>query len=434
MCMQLIKNIGFGGILFLFAITAFAQSDKEFKLLDPIEIDLISNYYLQDGNHSPVNGGEGTEKLDVITESIQINIPVKKEIKIALNGGVEFFSSASQNGNGGTTSNNNEGENDERRSDDDDDDDDDEYTSGASQYGGKVKRDKIVLFGVGLSKEILKKNMEIGGNAGFYKDGNVTSSSLGFSFSKSTKDNNNTIGVDFHHYRDLWNVIYPAQGETINGTEHLADNIRHTFSTSLSYTRVINKKLVGAVMVDIVYQKGMLNTPYHRVYFSDQELPAVERLPTSRLKIPIGLRLNYHASDIIILRTFYRFYFDNWGIKGNTFSLEMPIKAASWLRVYPFYRFHTQTAAKHFEGFKQSISSETFYTADYDLSAVNTHKFGVGFSVAPVNGLLRTKGSENRAASMFKSLDFRYAYYTRNDGLTGHMITAGLKFNIGRKR
>ena len=411
------------GLILFVGMQLFAQSQRDTnQILEPIEIDFISNYYKQDGNHSPVGGGIGTEQLDVITQSIQINIPMKKSLTFSANGAIELFSSASQNGGGSAATYNNEEEGEE--------DDDDEYYSGASQ--GAKTRSLIYLFGAGLTKSIDAKNIDIGGNAGFYKDGNVTSTSLGLSFSKSTKDNNNTFSVDFHHYRDIWNVTYPDPDSVINGTNHLADNIRNTFSLSLSYSRVLSKKLTAAVMADVVYQIGMLNTPFHRVYFSDNELPAVERLPTSRMKFPVGVRLNYHLTDVVILRTFYRFYYDNWGIIGNTASIEVPIKAAQWLRLYPFYRFHTQTAANNFSPYKTTTSAEQYYTADYDLSALQTHKFGLGVSIAPVNGLFRTKGN-NRAPSMFKSLDVRGAYYTRSDGLNGFMITAGMNFSIGRK-
>ena len=69
--MQLIKNIL--SLLFLVLTGAlFAQvdatpTDTTAKKNGPIEIDILSSYYSQDGIHSPVTGGRGTESLSDLT-------------------------------------------------------------------------------------------------------------------------------------------------------------------------------------------------------------------------------------------------------------------------------------------------------------------------------------------------------------------------------
>ncbi len=414
-----------------------AQDSDSTKKLDPIEINFLSNYYKQQGNHSPVNGGDGSEELSNITEQITISIPVKRNFKINLNGGIEFFSSASQNSTTNNGSTHEEEEEEDKLAakddDDDDDDDDDEHVSGASQNRGLGSRSKIVLFDVGLSKENNIKNMIFDGGLGFYRDENAISGSYSVGWTKSTKDNNNTFNLGGNYYLDKWTLKEPDT-EIINGTSHLGNGIRQTFNASFSYSRVLHKKITAAIIADFTYQKGLLSTPYHKVYFADNELPALERLPDTRMKYPVALKLNYHATDFLIFRTYYRYYKDNWGISGNTISIETPIKASQWLRIYPFYRFHIQTATEHFGAINTFSSSDTYYTADYDLSALTTHKIGVGFSISPVNGIFHTQNKKKEGRSLlFKSIDFRYAYYTRSDGLTGHMFTAGLNLNIHRK-
>ena len=44
----------------------------------------------------------------------------------------------------------------------------------------------------------------------------------------------------------------------------------------------------------------------------------VERLPNQRVKVPVGMRLNYYLNEYLVLRTYYRNYRDNWGIDSNT--------------------------------------------------------------------------------------------------------------------
>lgn len=416
--MQL-KNIILLSLLLNSGVFLFGQGEIP-VVKDPIEINFLSNYYYQDGNHSAVGGGIGSEKLSNITQSIVVNIPVKRNFYIGLSGGLEFFSSASQN-SGGTSTNYEE---DER-----DDDDDDEYYSGASPKG--QPRSLIGLADFSLLKKNVDRNMDYGFGAGFYKDGNASSLSATANFSKSTKDDNHTFSLKANYFHDQWQLSDP--GEIINGDGHLGNGVRQTFGLSTSYSHVINKRLTAALMADVMYQTGLLSTPYHRVYFADNEIPAIERLPKSRLRFPVAVQLNYHASDFLILQAYYRFYYDTWNIKGHTVSLEVPLKITPWLRAYPFYRFHQQSAASHFSAYSTLNSGTDFYTADYDLSSLQTHKTGLGLSITPINRFFKTKNEQHPGrAFLFKSIDVRYAFYARNDGLTGHMITGGLSFNLSR--
>ena len=72
----------------------FAQDTSKVKLED-IEVNFLYSYYKQDGNHSPVTGGRGTEKLDNNAPSLNINIPIDSSRSINIDGGVDFYSSAS---------------------------------------------------------------------------------------------------------------------------------------------------------------------------------------------------------------------------------------------------------------------------------------------------------------------------------------------------
>ena len=77
-------------------------------------------------------------------------------------------------------------------------------------------------------------------------------------------------------------------------------------------------------------------------------VPDVERLPSSRIKIPLGLRFNYSLSNAINVRSFYRYYCDDFVLTANTFQLELPIKLNPFLSIIPPYRFHNQQASKYF--------------------------------------------------------------------------------------
>ncbi len=82
----------------------------------------------------------------------------------------------------------------------------------------------------------------------------------------------------------------------------------------------------------------------------------------------------------------------------------------------PFYRYHTQTAADYFAPFKAHSVNETLYTSDYDLSALISHKIGLGVRIAPV--YVRVKFFKRGFQK--KYLELRGAFYTRDTGLMGN--------------
>ena len=142
----------------------------------------------------------------------------------------------------------------------------------------------------------------------------------------------------------------------------------------------MTKKLQGSLALDFVMQDGLLSTPFQRVYFSDvadsfieqfQLADDVEQLPDSRFKVALGGRLNYYIDETFVVRTFYRYYFDDWGITSHTISVEVPIKLSDKFTIYPSYRFYNQSAADYFGAYESHLSTDEFYTSDYDLSLIH---------------------------------------------------------------
>ena len=107
---------------------------------------------------------------------------------------------------------------------------------------------------------------------------------------------------------------------------------RNTYNGSFTYNQIINKEAQFAVLLDLVKQDGYLGLPFHRVYFKDMSVK-VENLPSTRTKIPIGLRFNYFAGDNLIVKSYYRYYTDDWGLTAHTASIELPYKIDSILKI-----------------------------------------------------------------------------------------------------
>jgi hypothetical protein len=201
-----------------------------------------------------------------------------------------------------------------------------------------------------------------------------------------------------------------------------------------------------SLFFDLLQQQGMLSTPYQRVYFADkanyyigdkQYIPIyqsadnsgvyqladdIERLPHKRFKLPIGLRWNYFINEKYVVRAYYRYYQDDWDIKAHTVSLELPIKISDAFTVYPMYRYYTQTQSKYFAPFEQHLSTEEYYTSDYDLATFNANQYGFGATYTDIFASTRFFGIG------IKTIDFRFNHYARNDGLNANIATISFKF------
>lgn len=148
----------------------------------------------------------------------------------------------------------------------------------------------------------------------------------------------------------------------------------------------------------------------------------VERLPNDRLKFPIGLSFNYFLNETFILRTYYRYYTDDWGIDSHTVSIELPIKISPKWTLYPSYRYYNQTAANYFAPYETHLSTNSYYTSDYDLSKFNANQygFGIGYTDLFAKWHLGNFG--------LKNIDLKYNRYKRTTGLSANIISAGFKF------
>ena len=85
-------------LFFVVSFGAFAQDDPSDSTkidLKNIEVSFIGSYYEQDGNHSPVTGGIGTEQLDNVAPSIVVVVPIDTVREVSFNGGIDVYSSAS---------------------------------------------------------------------------------------------------------------------------------------------------------------------------------------------------------------------------------------------------------------------------------------------------------------------------------------------------
>ena len=321
------------------------------------------------------------------------------------------------------------------------------------------------------------------GHASFSAEYDYTSIGFGGSIAKLFNEKNTELNIGAQVYLDTWSPQYPTEldsyletsgnlnngffsGVSIwdqNGSEidksgnsgtiwspenynYINDKARNSYSVSVSFSQILSKRAQGAIFFDLVQQNGWLANPMQRVYFSDKEnyyignpesIPVyttnentnvfhladdIERLPDTRIKTPIGLRFNYFINEYLSLRTYYRYYFDDWGVNSHTVNIEMPIKISDKFTLYPSFRYYTQTAADYFAPYNEHLSTDQYYTSDYDLSKFDANQYGFGVSYTDIF----TKAHIWKFG--IKNVDLRFHQYDRSNGLSAWIVSGAIKF------
>ena len=390
--------------MYISILGAFSQNAKDTtqysKKLQLEEIDFVSGYYHQNGNNSAVTGGVGSEKLTDLTNSIELKLfsydKKQRKNQFGLELGIDHYTSASS------------------------DKIDPKTISSAS------KDDTRMYPSITWSRENEKKGTTFGIKASHSREADYISYGAGVHFSKTSVDKNTELSIGVQAFFDTWKVIYPVELKpdgygtgAKNDKRPLDESPRNSYTASFAYSKIINKKFQVSIIADPTFQRGLLATRFHRVYFTDGSMK-MENLPENKLRVPLGFRGNYFFGDHVILRSLYRFYFDDWGMNAHTVELETPVKVSSFLSLTPFYRFHTQTAAEYFATFSQHDPGEAFYTSDYDMSALNSHFYGMGVRISPPKGIF--------GARFWNMLEIRYGHYDRSTGLQSNIISLHTKF------
>lgn len=382
--------------IYFMTLAAFSQSSGDSsaytnRKLKLSEVNFVSSYYGQDGNNSAVTGGIGDEKLTDFATTIDVQLSRydshKRKHSITGEIGIDIYTSASS------------------------DKIDPSTISSASSH------DKRIYPSITYAVTNETKGSTVFANGSISTEFDYFSKGLSVGWSKLSKDRNREFSAKGQIFLDTWKVILPIE---LRGSSDLQGNKpRNSYSASFTFSQVVTKRLQVLLLADVAYQEGQLATLYHRTYFTDNS-HKVENLPGTRIKIPIGIRLNYFMGDRFIVRTYYRYYTDDWKMTAHTMEIETPIKITPFFSVSPFYRYHNQKGIKYFAPYGEHNVSEEFYTSDYDLSTLTSNMTGLGLRYAPPGGIFNIP--------RLNAMELRYGHYKRSTGLTSDIITLLIKF------
>lgn len=411
----------------------FAQDNNTYKkrVLEATEVDFLTSYYSQDGDNAAVSGGIGTEKLTDATGTFVVAIPLNDDDVLTIDAGVSAYTSAS-------SSNINPFDGGQRA---------DPFVASS----GASRSDLWVNLTGSYTHSSDDRNNIVSGKLSVSSEYDYFSLGFGGSYSRLFNEKNTEVSLSANVYLDSWNTIYPFELRAFGNDgigffrpTEITGNVnynpdftefdktnRNSYSLGFGFSQILHKNLQGSLALDLVKQQGLLSTPFQRVYFSDvansfiedfQLADDVERLPDSRFKIAMGGRLNWYVNELITIRSFYRYYFDDWGINSHTASIEVPVKITDKFTLYPSYRFYNQTAADYFGAYETHISSQEFYTSDYDLSEYQANQLGFGVSYTDIFTQLHIWEFG------LKSIDLKFYKYDRDTTFSSSIITAGFKF------
>ena len=369
------------------------------------EINFVSSYYSQTGNHSAVTGGIGTENVTDLANGLDLsfvwnnNHNNKNTLNVGL--GFDYHTAASQ--------------------------------AYVSKTGASSPTGTRLYPSLDWTVEGAKSGNTFGVGTYYSTEYNYNSLGADLHFSVKTDNKNGEFSAKLQGYFDNVTLIYPSEfvpaSTVVNdkknsfGSNGHRDNFgtspRKTYTAAFGYSQIINSRLQVAILADIVEQNGFLSLPFHRVYFSNGK-DTIERLPSSRFKLPIGFRANYFLGDNIILRSYYRYYADSWGIRANTANLEVAYKITPFFSISPFYRYYQQSAARFFAPYEVASPTQTFFSSNYEYAKFTSQFFGVGFRVAPPKGVFGWQGLHD--------MEIRYGHYAQNTQLMSDVVSLSLGF------
>jgi len=456
-------------ICLCFCTIGFAQNQDNLevykkRVLETAEVEFLTSYYSQEGDNAAVTGGIGDEKLTDFTPTFVISMPLNADDVLTVDVGISTYTSASSSNlnpfdrikkNPSTVI---------------------APTPWAASSGASSK-DTWTSVSADYSHSSDNRNKVWNADLSLATEYDYFSIGFGGGYTILFNEKNTEVSIQGNVYLDTWKPRYPTELDTyvevngdltqgyfsntviwnqqgnastnwqpITGFNLIDNKSRNSYSLSFSFSQILNKNAQFSVFFDLIQQDGWLANPMQRVYFGDvdnyyigeassipnytsktnkdvfQLADDIERLPSSRFKIPLGFRFNYYINEIVSLRTYYRYYFDDWGISSHTANVSLPIKISEKFTLYPSYRFYNQTAADYFAPYEENISTSQFYTSDYDLSKFNANQygFGVGYTDIFSKWHIWKLG--------LKSIDLKYNSYKRNTGLSANIISAGFKF------
>ncbi len=228
---------------------------------------------------------------------------------------------------------------------------------------------------------------------------NRTAVSLRYAYSTENDYRSNAVGLTVRHATSDQNTTFMAGVGRSNDSIFPTDGPQFTEKKTTSdavvgVTQVLSPNDIAQANLYYARQRGYLTDPY-KAYWG------IDHRPDSRDQWAALFRWNRYVEGAdAALRTSYRYYSDDWGVKAHTVQLEWAQSLRDGWSVTPSLRYTTQSAADFYydpvydpvlgppfpPGYLQNPKG--YYTSDQRLSAFGAFTPGVKVAKAFSGGWL----------------------------------------------
>lgn len=242
---------------------------------------------------------------------------------------------------------------------------------------------------------------------GLHEEENWRSWNVGAGGTYSLAEDNTVIAGSYNQIFD-WFDKYALNG----------DHDGHTARTSTNFnaglTQLLSPTTMAHVNYGITLQQGQLSNGWNSVPLLKGGV-ALEILPSVRQRHALVGRIAQFLPWNGVIKGFYRFYVDDWGVRAHTLETELYQRLAPFAYVRVNYRFHTQTAVDFFT--TQTAPAFIHATADSDLQNLDAHTIGF-------------KGAFDFPTPLVEKLHFdvEVERYFRSNDLGVNVYSCGLGF------
>lgn len=154
----------------------------------------------------------------------------------------------------------------------------------------------------------------------------------------------------------------------------------------IGITQVVNRRTLMQLNYGFGRSSGYLTDPYKIVSVVDGvsgETVAYryEQRPGTRIRQTVYWKTVVHLPEDIVHFS-YRYYWDDWGIRSNTFDLQYRLELWHGNYLSPHFRYYTQTAADFYNfSLIQGEPLPTYISADYRLAAMISKTVGLKYGI-----------------------------------------------------
>jgi hypothetical protein len=201
------------------------------------------------------------------------------------------------------------------------------------------------------------------------KESDYLARGVSLQMSQSSEDRNTT-----------WTGGIAQSKDTINPNNNIVNNEKKKVTDFLiGVTQVLSSDDIVQLNLGLSRGKGYFSDPYK----------ALDSRPRERQHHTVLLRWNHHIeSQQSTVRSSYRYFSDNWGIKAHTVGLEYVQPFAQGWSVTPMLRVYSQSAANFYIDAGPSDfpfppnppDDAIVFSEDQRLSAFGAHTFGLKVS------------------------------------------------------